>query len=54
MGADVDAEGLERLEVELLGVAGVGLEDDLELRVRLEAVQVLAVAGVVGRTLGST
>ena len=39
--------GLERLEVELLRVARVRLEDDLELGVRLEAVRVLAVAGVV-------
>ena len=46
-GADVDAEGLERLEVELLRVARVRLEDDLELGVHLEAVRVLAVAAVI-------
>ncbi len=45
--ARVDAEGLERLEVEFLRVAGVGLEDDLVLVVQLEAVGVLAVAPII-------
>ena len=50
----VDPEGLETLEVDLLGVLRRRLEDHLVLRVRLQAVGVLAVPGVVGRTLGST
>ena len=37
-----------RLQVELLRVAGLGLEDDLVLRVGLDPVGVLAVAAVVG------
>ncbi len=47
MRVEVDAERLERAEVELLRVARVGLEDDLELRVRLQPVRVLAVAAVI-------
>ena len=46
--ARVDAEGFERLEVEFLRVARVGLEDDLKLGVELEAVGVLAVPPIVG------
>ncbi len=46
--ARVDAEGLERFEVEFLRVTRVGLEDDLKLVVHLEAVGVLAVAPVIG------
>ena len=46
--ARVDAERLERRQVKLLRVAGVGLEDDLELVVHLHAVGVFAVAPVVG------
>jgi len=46
--ARVDAEGFERLEVEFLRVARVGLEDDLILGVQLEAVGVLAVTPVIG------
>ena len=48
MLARVDAEGFERLEIEFLRVARVGLEDDLILGVQLEAVGVLAVTPVVG------
>ena len=44
----VDAEGFERLEIEFLRVARVGLEDDLILGVQLEAVGVLTVAPVIG------
>ena len=46
--ARVDAERLERLQVELLRVAGIRLEDDLVLVVLLQAVGVVAVAAVVG------
>jgi hypothetical protein len=46
--ARVNADGFERLEVEFLWVAGVGLEDDLVLVMYLEAVGVLAVAPIVG------
>ena len=44
----VDAEGLQAAQVQLLRVAGVGLEDHLELGVRLQPVRVLAVPRVVG------
>ena len=46
--ARVDADRLQRLEIQLLRVAGIGLEDDLVLVVQLQAVGVLAVAPVVG------
>lgn len=48
MLARVNAEGFERVEVDFLRVARVGLEDDLKLRVQLKAVGILAVAPVVG------
>jgi hypothetical protein len=48
MLARVDADSLERLKVDLLRVPRVGLEDDLELGMLLEAIGVLAVAPVVG------
>ena len=44
----VDAQRLQRTEVELLRVTRIRLEDHLELGVRLQPVRVLAVAGVVG------
>ena len=44
----VEADGLKRAEVEVLGVHGAGLQDDLELVVVLHAVGVLAVATVRG------
>ncbi len=47
MLARVDAQGLQRAQVQLLRVAGVGLEDDLELVVHLHAVGVLAVAPII-------
>ena len=47
MGASVDAQGFQRLQVELLGIPGVGFEDDLELRVPLHSVGIEAVAGVI-------
>ncbi len=50
--AGVDAQSLQALEVELLGVAGVRLEDDLVLDVHLHAVGVLAIAAVVGAVGG--
>ncbi len=46
--ARIDAERLERLEIEFLRVAWVGLEDDLILGVLLKAVGVLAVTPVIG------
>src|SRR5581483_9734380 len=46
--ARVDAEGFERLEIEFLRVAGIGLEDDLILIMQLKAVGILAVAPIVG------
>ena len=45
--ARVDAQRFQRLQVELLRVAGIGLEDDLELVVLLQAVGVLAVAAII-------
>ena len=47
VGVEVDAQGTQRLQVELLRVARVGLEDHLELGVRLQPVGVLAVPAVV-------
>ncbi len=43
-----DAQRLQALEVALLGIAGIGLEDDLQLRVHLHPIGVLGVATVVG------
>jgi hypothetical protein len=42
----IDADGIERLEIEVLDVVGRRLEDDLELIVVLQPVGVLAVAAV--------
>ncbi len=44
----VDAEGPDAAQVQLLGIARIGLQDDLELGVGLEPVGVFAVATVVG------
>ena len=44
----VEADGFQAGQVELLGVAGVGLEDHLVLVMHLHAVGVLGVAAVVG------
>ena len=52
VGAGVDADRREALEIDLLRVLRRRLEDDLELRVRLQPVGVLAVAGVVGSDAG--
>ena len=46
--ARVDAERLERLEIQLLWIAWVGLEDDLKLGMQLEAVGILAITPVIG------
>jgi len=46
--ARVNAEGFERVEVEFLRVARIGLEDDLKLRVQLKAVGILAITPVIG------
>ena len=46
--ARVDADGFERVEVELLRVAGIGFQDNLKLGVLLEAIWVLAVAPIIG------
>ncbi len=46
--AHVDADGLQAAQVQFLGVARVGLQDDLVLGVHLHAVGVLGVAAVVG------
>ena len=43
----VKTQRLQRLEVKLLRVAGIGLEDDLELVVHLHAVRVLAVTPII-------
>ncbi len=43
-----DAQGVEALQVDLLGVAGIGLQDDLKLGVHLHAVGVVAETAVVG------
>ncbi len=48
MFAGVDAQSLQALEVELLGVAGVRLQDDLVLDVHLHPIGVFAVAAIVG------
>jgi len=45
--ARVDAQRFERLQVDLLRVAGVGFQDHLELVVHLQAVGVFAVAAVI-------
>ena len=46
--ARVDADGFQRIEIDLLRVARVRLEDDLELVMLLEAVGVLAVTAIIG------
>ena len=46
--APVDTDGVQAAQVELLRVAGVGLEDHLVLGVHLHTVGVLAVAAVIG------
>jgi len=43
---EVDAEGLEALDVEVLHLGGAGLEDHLELEVLVDAEGVLTVAAV--------
>ena len=48
----VEADGLERAQVEVLGVDRARLQDDLELVVVLHAVGVLAVAAVRGAAAG--
>ncbi len=48
MRAGVDAECGEAAEIQLLGIAGLGLEDDLELGVGLQPVGIVAVPAVVG------
>ena len=48
VGVEVDPEGLQRPEVELLRVAGFGFQDHLKLGKRLNTHRVLAIAGVVG------
>ncbi|GAA3346038.1 hypothetical protein GCM10020358_55500 [Amorphoplanes nipponensis] len=48
MRGHVDAQRRQAAQVQLLRVAGVGLEDHLELGVGLQPVRVLAVARVVG------
>ena len=45
--ARIDAQRLERLEVDLLRVAGIRLEDDLELGVHLQPIGVFAKAAVI-------
>ncbi len=52
VGGGVDAERRETAQVELLGVARVRFEDDLELGVGLQPVRIVAVAGVVGTDRG--
>ena len=47
MTVGIDAHGLQRLQVDLLGVTRIGLEDDLVLVMLLHAVGVLAVAAVI-------
>ena len=49
---EVDADGFERFEIELLHVDRRRLEDELELGVLEEAVGVLAVAAVGGAARG--
>ena len=46
--AQVNAQRFQASQVEFLRVAGVGFEDDLVLRVHLDAVGVFAVAAIVG------
>ena len=43
-----EAQGVQAVEIQLLGVARIGLEDDLELGVHLHTVGVVAIATVVG------
>ncbi len=43
-----DAQGVQAVEIQLLGVARIGLEDDLKLGVHLHAVGVVPVTTVVG------
>ena len=44
----INAQGFERLEIEFLRIARIGLENDLILRMQLEAIRILAVTPVVG------
>ena len=46
--ARVDADGLQALEVQLDGVAGIGLQDDLQLVVLLHAIGIVTETAVVG------
>ena len=48
MGRDIDADGLEASQVQILDVVRRGLDEHLELVVELPAVGVLAVAAVGG------
>ena len=43
----LDAERVQRIEIDFLRIAGIGLEDDLELRVLLHAIGIVAVAAIV-------
>ena len=52
VAGEVDADGLEGLEVELLHVLRRRLEDDLELSVLVEAVGILAITSVGGTARG--
>lgn len=49
MTSEVDADGLEGLEIKLLDVFRRGLKDDLKLGVLVEAIGILAIAAI-GRT----
>ena len=48
----VDADGLQAGEVALLRVAGVRLQDDLQLMVHLQAIRIVAETAVVGPDAG--
>ena len=42
----LDAKGCEAAEIQVLGIDGIGFQDDLELEIALQSVGVLAVAAV--------
>ena len=50
MVAQVDADGFEAAQVQILNVGGRGLQDDLILKVLVEAIGIFAVATVGGPT----
>src|SRR5579872_7234197 len=50
--AGVDADGFQRIEIELLQIVRRWLQDDLELIIMLQPVRILAIAAVLGPARG--